>query len=191
MQTELFQELPAASHPERLKSPLFPHRFLRVRVAHEDLIFWSLSLLLLLLAGFCLGVERGKRLGTPAMVVAADSTVAPLVAEEVLPVLSVARPIEPSKKLLLSGSAAPGREVPLERGVYALQLASFLDESSAQKEAIRLKRQGFKAQVVKQGRYFELRVVGFRSRQEAVLSLSKLKKTYRDGFVKRVESKRA
>ena len=61
MQPELFDNL-QAPQPRRFQSPLFPSRFLRVRIAYEDLIFGGLSLVLVLLAGFCIGVERGKKL---------------------------------------------------------------------------------------------------------------------------------
>lgn len=166
-QPELFQDLPAESVPRKLQPPLFPSRFIRVRVAYEDLIFGALAFLLIVLGGFCLGVERGKRL-TPEWTAASS---APLLPRESLPV-----PLEP---------AAPAQEA---SGRYAIQLASYLDSQAAQREAVRLRRQGFQAEVVKQGKYFELRVTGYRSKEEARMHLAALRKTYHDGFIKQLSS---
>lgn len=169
MQPELFQNLGDESQPKGNRPSLFPHRYLRVRVAYEDLVFVSLSLVMVLLGGFCLGVERGKRLSS-----------APVLGEN--PVVSVPV-LKPAVPLVEVASA---KTVPSD--AYVIQCASFRDLRVAQKESVRLKRQGFDARVVKQGRYYELRVVGYRARAEALDALPALKKTYQDGFVKRLSS---
>jgi len=155
---------------------LFPSRFIRVRVAYEDLIFGALAFLLIVLGGFCLGVERGKRL-TPEWTVASS---VPLLPRESLPL-----PLGPAeaKVASLEKGAAPAPEA---SGRYAIQLASYLDSQAAQREAVRLRRQGFQAEVVKQGKYFELRVTGYRSKEEARMHLATLRKTYHDGFIKQL-----
>lgn len=187
---------------------MFPGRFLRLRVAYEDLIFGTLALALVLLAGFCLGIERGKRLGTlllpsdqvagiasaqgsrerlePPMVgiASAQAPVRPAArpAEPVLPVIRVSTPV-------VSGSAVSKSEAQdLAEGAYAIQLASYNGERSAKEAAARLSKQGIQAQVVSQGRYFELRATGFQTRAEAKAALGGLSKTYRDAFIKRLSS---
>jgi cell division septation protein DedD len=70
------------------------------------------------------------------------------------------------------------------RGVYAIQLASYAGNQSAQSEVQRLQRKGVQALVVKQNKYFELRAVGFQSRVDAEKALLTLKKVYRDAFIK-------
>ena len=187
MQPELFPNLGEESQHRGSHPPLFPHRYLRVRVAYEDLIFVSLSLVMVLLAGFCLGVERGKRLS------AAPIPEIP-VAQEENPVVSVPAP-KPAIPPVNVAAAKGGRTTSdlqvvtsVEKSPYVIQCASFRDPRVAQEEAIRLKRQGFDARVVKQGKYYELRVVGYRARAEALDALPALKKTYQDGFVKRLSS---
>jgi hypothetical protein len=69
-----------------------------------------------------------------------------------------------------------------------IQLASYNGERSAREEAARLSKRGIQAQVIPQGRYFELRAVGFRTRAEAKGALGALSKTYRDAFIKRLSS---
>ncbi len=177
MQPELFPNLPVSSEPKNGYPALFPRRYLRIRVAYENLIFSSLALLLALLAGFCVGVERGKRLVSPPGLehrVASEKAVLPL--GRVVPAIASIQP---------PVAAGP---VKREGGSYAIQLASYLDAKVAQAEADRLKRRGLNAQVIRQGRYYELRIVGFRVRTEALTVLASLKKTYQDSFVKRLSS---
>ena len=183
MQPELFQELELQPRSHRFQMPLFPSRFLRLRVAYEDLIFVALILVLLLLAGFCLGVERGKRLavvplapGAVPAVVQGVQGESPVVATAPLAVLS-----EAQRAPLAAAESSSGQQ-------YVIQLASYLDLKAAAAEAQRLGHRGFKAQVVRQGKYYELRVVGYRSREQASVPLAALRRTYRDGFIKRISS---
>ena len=176
MQPELFPGV----QTRQLRPPLFPGRYLRVRVAYEDMMFAALSLILVLLGGFCLGVERGKRLAGPSPLPTSASA-------GVASVQKLDLPIQPPPAVPKnpSGSLQPVSE---PTGLYVIQLASYLDAQAAGAEAERPRRRGFHAQVVKQGRYFELRAAGYRSRTEAIASLENLKRTYRDGFIKRVSS---
>ncbi|MBI3615943.1 MAG: SPOR domain-containing protein [Candidatus Omnitrophica bacterium] len=184
MQPELFRDLEGEAQLKRGHPPLFPHQYLRVRVAYEDLIFSGLSLVLILLAGFCMGVERGKRLsGNPVQEIPAASAQMKPVNLPVGPIAQVS--VEPQRPLraVVAGS---GKE--LGGGSYVIQLASYFDARAAEEESQRLRRQRFDARVVKQGKYFELRVVGYRARAEALNALPALKRTYQDGFIKRVSS---
>lgn len=202
---ELFPDIPQDPRPKRLPFPLFQGRFLRVRVAYEDMILGALGLILLLLGGFCLGVERGKGLvsyvpnletgaglsSTVAHAAARAGTEPPAPAgslrdgpggsaASVFPVIPPAVSPPPQETISGSGSA---------QGVYAIQLATYVGGvESAQEEARRLARQGRSVLVVRQGKYFELRAVGFRSWNEAQEALTGLRKTYRDAFIKRLAS---
>ena len=170
MQPELFQDLEATSKQKRFQTPLFPNRFLRVRIAYEDIIFSALSFILVLLAGFCIGVEKGKHLQQNSQTI---SMAAPLPLEETHP----PPPLKPT----------PVKQVETKAGEnYVIQAASFVDNASAQVERERLARKGFNAQIVKQGKFFELRVIGYRSKNDAQISLVNLKKIYRDSFIKRL-----
>ena len=200
MQQELFSELSRKpeSRPSRFHFPLFPGRFLTVKVAYEDLVCGLLSLVLLLLGGFCLGVERGKQLGASGV-----SVVLPLITQETqdasetgsgAPAGSLETGL--TQEALTVPVGVPKPAVPAARGpilanagqLYVIQLASYVGARSARSEAERLRRRGVQTRVIKQGRYFELRAVGFRSREEARVSLITLRKTYRDAFIKRVSS---
>ena len=187
-QPELFSEVSSDSRPQRSPFPLFPGRSLRFQVAYEDLLFGALGLILILLGGFCLGVERGKGLVLRQPVLEPSEGVSSTVAH------AEARSgveFEPSAPVIPAAVSRPSQEIPpsgsaVSEGSYAIQLASYVGPQSAQEEVRRLARQGTTAQVVRQGKYYELRAVGYRSRAEAKEALADLRKTYRDAFLKRL-----
>ena len=189
-QPELFQDLPTEQKPKRFQYPSFAGRFLRVKVAYEDVVFLSLAVLLVLLGGFCLGVERGKRVVPPPAVLETEGLAAAgegatperiQVQRRPLPVIPVgASPVPSVPSVEMEGSTGEGN------APYVIQLATYVGEMTAQEEVRRLAKGGVKAQVIKQGRYFELRAVGFRSRLEAKEALTGLRKNYRDAFIKRL-----
>ena len=186
MQPELFDEIENPSRPRRFQPPLFPHRFLRIRVAYEDLVFTVLGAFLILLAGFCLGVERGKKVAhmQPAQTTSAE----PSNESIQLPQVSVPVQIQRQHERRAAHTEETRKQSTTESAndKYVIQLASYIDNQAAQSERQRLSRKGINAQVVKQGRYFELRAGGYKSRSEAQVSLDTLKKIYRDGFIKRL-----
>lgn len=168
------------------------------------MIFGTLALALVLLGGFCLGVERGKRVGI--LPVLADQTIGIASAQQGLPKVALphaaargARPDASRGKPVpvirvstpvVSGSAVSRSEALGQQaeGTYVIQLASYNGERSAREEASRLSKRGISAQVIPQGRYYELRAVGFRTRAQAQAALSGLSRTYRDAFIKRLGS---
>lgn len=201
-QPELFKDLPSEQKPKRFQLAHFPGRFLRFRVAYEDAVFTLLGLILVLLAGFCVGVERGKRMGPePAVFNLAGVATArennPVTeAPPVMP--SAARASAPRKALpvIPAGvSPAPAPAVRADaaapagsKGGFAIQLATYVGQDAAQEEVKRLVKRGIRAQVLKQGRYYELRAGGYRSKSEAKQALVTLRGNYPDAFMKSVST---
>ena len=201
-QPELFEDLPTEQKPKRFQLPSFAGRFLRLKVAYEDLIFLTLAILLMMLGGFCLGVERGKRLVPPTAVLeteglatAGESVSSPTVPTAKAP--SEGLQVRSRPLPLIPVGASPAPVVPANESAgapgegmvpYAIQLATYVGEAAAREEVGRLAKRDVKAQVIKQGKYFELRAVGYRSRLEAKEALVGLRKMYRDAFIKRSSS---
>ena len=203
-QPELFRDLQPDQKPKQSPLSGFPGRSLRLRVAYEDAVFTLLSLVLVVLAGFCLGVERGKRLGPQPEIV---TTAGVATARENRPVPNpavltgartlVSRPIEPRREIPIIPAAVPAAPAPAaqEPGPalksaegFAIQLATYVGQEAAQQEVLRLAKRGIRAQVLKQGRYLELRAVGYRSKPEAKAALTGLRRMYPDAFLKRVSN---
>lgn len=190
-QAELFPDVPSQQRTKRFQLPLFAGRFLRLRVAYEDLIFCTLGLVLVLLAGFCLGVERGR--GLVQQQTAGEQTLglASAASGAVRSIPEVAAPAErPVRVIPAAVSPLPAQppNVGAPAGSYAIQLVSYVGSQSAEEEARRLGRQGIRTQVIKKGKYVELRAVGYGSWADAKQALPGLRKTYRDAFIKQLSS---
>lgn len=188
MQQELFEGL-QVQRPRggRLPLPIFQERVLTLRVAQEDLVCGALILLLLMLGGFCVGVERGKQL-----VSAPQLGVTVHLAEQVEPSVQASiagkqLDAEPAPAVLPASAPPAPQGAPSGSG-YVIQLASYSGAGTAQAQAQRLRSRGVQARVIRQGKYFELRAVGYRSQEEARASLAALRRLYRDAFIKRVSS---
>lgn len=198
-QPELFQDLQNQQKPKRFQLSHFPGRFLRFRVAYEDAVFTLLGLVLVLLAGFCVGVERGKRLGPePAVLqmagVAAAREIVPAPEAPSVAPSQTAHPAQARKALpVIPAGVSPAPAVSSaatesNKGGFAIQLATYVGQNAAQEEVKRLAKKGIRAQVLKQGRYYELRASGYRSRSEAKQALAALRKSYPDAFMKSVST---
>lgn len=67
----------------------------------------------------------------------------------------------------------------------AIQLASFMQEPIAQKEAKRLEEKGYRVSVLKKGKYIVV-FVNFKDTNEAQKNIATLKKKYKDCFIRRL-----
>ena len=192
-QPELFGDLPPNQKPKHFQFANFPGRFLRLRVAYEDAVFALLGLVLVVLAGFCIGVERGKQLG-PELQIVSDAGVATARESVAVPETVPAPkpvPVQPRRPIPVIPAAVPVAPVTVASaagGAFAIQLATYAGPETAQQEVRRLAKQGIRAQVLQQGKYLELRAVGYRSKQEAKSALAGLRKMYPDAFLKRVNN---
>ena len=193
LQPELFPDHPLDQKPKHFRFSNFPGRFLRLRVAYEDAVFTLLGLVLVVLAGFCLGVERGKQLGPQLEAVSmtgfATAQSSPVAEPAGVPAAAAPQPRKPIPVIPAAVSPAPAPAVsePAASGGFAIQLATYLGQQAAQEEVRRLAKQGVQAQLLKQGKYLELRAAGYRSKQEAKTALAGLRKKYPDAFLKRVD----
>lgn len=199
LQPELFQDLQSEQKSKQFEFSPFAGRFLRVKVAYEDAVFTVLGALLVILAGFCLGVERGKQLGpqpqiikTVGIATARESTPVAVAAAvpPVRPAVAARKPIPVIRAAAVPVAvAAPVAETgPKAVGDFAIQLATYVGPEAAQQEVRRLAKKGIQSQVLKQGKYLELRAVGYRTKAEAKAAVATLRKMYPDAFLKRVST---
>lgn len=198
-QSELFKDLQTEQRPKHFQFQNFPGRFLRLRVAYEDAVFVLLGLMLVVLGGFCFGVERGKSLGPQPQPILATGLAT---ARENVPVLVSARPEEgiarlsgqrkaipviPAAMPVAAPDPVPAAAASAE-GEFVIQLATYVGQGAAQEEVRRLAKKGIQARVLKQGKYLELRALGYRSKAEAKAALAGLRVSYPDAFLKRVST---
>lgn len=132
----------------------------------ERVILATIAAIIIGIAAFSLGVERGKQIAS-------------------------SNPAKTSLPAAVKPQAAPARELrPVKTGVilekYTIQLASYSARSNAQKEAEALKKKGLAAIIQPKGKYIALCVGNFPDKETAQSLLPQLKKQYRDCRIRRL-----
>ena len=163
-QAEFFADLSGRSKKTR-KTKLNLAKIV-VSLSYENVIILSIGLIMLLIAGYCLGVEKGKH--------RAQFKSEPVKSKP------ASRP-EAEKKM-------PEAEKKMEAGVaaknYTIQVATFRNTASVKQELARLNKRGYQPFVVNRGEFSELCVGNYQNKDEAYRDLKKLKKTYADSYLR-------
>jgi hypothetical protein len=129
---------------------------------------WSLIIFTIcLLITYSLGVEKGKR--------------EILVKKEIE--MNKVESITPKTKKI---QPSPERKEIQEIKGYIIQVATYKKISGAEKEASNLKKKGFPAFTRSSGNFVVVYVGSFQNREEAVISLKRLKKYYSDCFIRQL-----
>lgn len=193
-QPELFQEFQAPTKPPwwaRYWST--SQRFLVLRLAHEDLILSAIGAIMVVVLGFCVGVERGKHLVVASVSPRAIS--APVAPAVVLPPVAPAPamptlPTAPStpQRVVTPTRSGPTKVVSASPAIdsrYVVQIASFTTRSDAAAAHARLSQRGVRAVLATKGKYHVLYASGFATYAQATAAADRLRPTYRDCFVRK------
>ncbi len=182
--------------------------------SHQSVIVIFICAIMLLIASFSLGVEKGKLMAKDAASVEkASPAVAPVAqvasvektqpgvekTQNALPSLALANPsgnvaqrsqnenpVVVTPQALTTPEAQASVKAPLPTGGYTIQVASVNTESSAKGLAETLSKRGFSAFTKKTGKYFVVLVGNFAKKEEAQNKLRELKKTYTDSYIKKI-----
>lgn len=171
-----------------------PQRFLVLRMAYEDLILAAVGALMVVVLGFCAGVERGRHLvvaqaagelSVTSTVAVSPRPVAPSVPMPVVPLPAMPRPplARPSQ------AASPtkvAQSAPAVGSRYVVQVASFADRPSAEAAQRRVTQHGLQGTVAAKGRYYVLYASGFSTYAQASEAASQLRQAYQDCFVRKL-----
>ena len=182
-----------------------PQRFVVLRLAYEDLVLAAVGALMVVVLGFCAGVERGRYLvvaqvapqglpsvpGEPTSAVSVSTRpvapVAPLVPAPVAPRPLQMGPRPPLAKPLHTASPTKvAQSAPATGGRYVVQVASFSDRPSAEAAQRRVTQQGLQGMVAAKGRYYVLYASGFSTYAQASEAASQLRQAYQDCFVRKL-----
>lgn len=174
LQLELFSQ-GQKGHSEA-KSRTLGHFFLNYIWNYEKIILIIIGLVITGIVSFSLGVQRGKSLVEKYQILTpktkSESAIVPKTQEQ--------PKIEKQDMIRQITSAGP-----LQYN-YTIQLASYQNKTSAQKEAQELKRKGYLPLVLSKGQYIVLCVGNFSNKETARPILSELKKRYQDCFIRRL-----
>lgn len=155
---------------------------------HEKVIIMSIAFLVTGVVAFCLGVERGKRLGQILMPqqrydMAVKQKAVPAQVKQI-PVPVAVVPAPPLTQRV-QPIVPPQKAVPAT-GHYTVQLASFSSPTTAQKEAEVLKKRGYAPVLAEKGKFVILCVGAFPSKAKAETLLAKLQSEYRGCYIRRL-----
>jgi len=150
---------------------------LRFVLKADNIIIISISIILAIIFSFSLGVEKGKRMNSNKVAkrsidARADQGVKIPTAE------SVKQPIKKTDKSLKKRKTLIGK--------YAVLVATYKKNSYAEKEAQRLKKEGYETTVVPRGKFIELCVGSFNNRSQAEIARRKLRERYHDCLIRRL-----
>lgn len=177
IQPELFDEFTDAClkpkrkiHRRRIRKRLPPH--FTFTLSYENAIISIIVLISLMIISFSLGMERGKRIINPHTSPSDGNTVV-RVKEQNFNKNTPHAPssIEEEKKTLN----------------YAIQVATFKQEALAQKELSRLKKLNYNSFSKVKGKFHLVFVGNYPTKELAKQDLGRLRKIYKDCFIKKVK----
>jgi len=165
-QLELFNE-PKGSFPKRPSGS----RFFNFLHRHEKKFLIVIGIAVSCMISFSLGVKRGRKLSVPKSSVSFD------LAEKKIEIQKNPELNQQQKQPVITNDDAQG---------YTVQLASYKAKKFADREAEVLKKKGLMPLVLYKGDYVILCAGKFSDKEEARGSMAKLKKEYKDCYLRRL-----
>ena len=173
-QPELFNQFQAPSRPPWwARYWRSPQRFLVLRIGYEDVVLAAIGGLMVVVLGFCLGVERGRSI---AFARASSDT------REAVPAVRSA-PIEVPASVLAPALPIPPRistDSPTRPAALRTKVAA---ASGGRTTALAGPEAG---RYVTKGRYYVLFAGGFATYAQATESANRLRGAYRDCFIRKL-----
>lgn len=195
---ELFDDF--AEGPQRgrqRRKPVGVVQHVNVKLSYDHIIWGTIGLILILAVIYAVGIERGRR----ARLAAASATQiaaapvqpapAPKTAAAASPQLAppkaqaapvVTPPVTPAVRSATTGSASRPAQTASKKQ-YAIQLATYSQRPTAEREVKRLRDQGQAPFLIGRDGYSVLYVGAYPTAQEAKTALGPFRKRYPDCFV--------
>lgn len=185
--------------------------FSSLTLSLENIVISGIVVLMSVIFSFSAGVEKGRRahlikpmddpaLSTVSVVQNKQDVTGPIAQKRQAPLQAAA--VRPQIAVNSSAVTVPaaGSAVTADTenlsmaeqkeksisGSYTVQVASFKKDEYAQKEALMLKKKGYDIIVVPKGSYSIVCVGKFSRKEQASVTLSQLKKTYKDCVLRRL-----
>ncbi len=194
-QSELFDEFSKSSKQGRFKRPREKQKQIILTISREKLIFSIISVILLYVIFFSLGIERGKKIAsisikqntystkatTKTSNIATQSQQPPAKEQKV-----VGTSEDKNSNLEITAQVTEVKKVtPKLKEFYSIQAAAYSNLSRAEKEARKARSRGNEAIIDSSGKYHLLLIGKFKNRKEAVALRKKLSSTYKGCYVRK------
>lgn len=174
-QVEFFSDSSTKSHKQ--KKEKFRLGKVALSLSYENILIFTIALIMLFVACYSLGVEKGRRLVQGVQEPAKAQTIVDT-AEVKEKEQAKEEPIKsiPEKRIRIKVAAV---EPPHKSRTY-IQVASFLTSKNAQREMNRLKDKGYTPFTANWGKYKVVCVGGYQNHDQASRDLKQLRKLYAD-----------
>jgi cell division septation protein DedD len=191
-QSELF-ELDKPRGPQRKLDSVFPRSRFAVTLTLERLVFISIGIIMLMVALYALGVEKGK-----ANRRALSPLQKPIIARKETPAAPVAQNTAQTRGTLISTASAVAPQVKTaaasapDKGVtaqapdkpYTIVAAAFTRKDTAAAELGRLKTGGFDGFIVQSDSYFLVCAGAYSTKESASKTLARVRQRYKDAYIR-------
>ncbi|MGB2630551.1 MAG: SPOR domain-containing protein [Candidatus Omnitrophota bacterium] len=200
-QSDFFGENYAEKKARRLEfsRKYYKHRLLpNLRIPTEYAFIIAIGGLISMIVVYAIGVERGKHiqiekfaggaaLKTHVLLNKRVNATTPVEIQESK--REIQKPEETTKEETAGGEEKAEKEASPSYDItgYMIQLASFRNESSAEKEVERLKRMGYNAAYNKSGTWYRVYVSGYNKMREAAKAKSELAGIYKDCYIRKID----
>ena len=173
---------------------------INVVFSYQSVVVIFICALMLLVASFALGVEKGKLIAKNSILTEKEATSSVITPSKPTTLAETSMPLSTPKLLgntpeklnsavpaQIPVSQVPQKETtPLASGGYVIQVASLKSESAAKILSELLIKKGIASYTKSSGKYIMVLAGNFAKREEAQVSLKELKKTYADCFIKKI-----
>ena len=206
MEKERLYQLELFSDPDCVGDsvPKASGAFMQYLRSYEKAVLFIILVLVVAVAAFSIGVERGKKsviIQAPLAVRQAKTPMPVRQLKSKAYVITTNNLVNTGKAVPLGSTAVrkpPGVPQPQQaairlnsngstiKGKYTIQLGTYRSKSQAGKEADALRRKGGVPVVVFKDPFYLLSLGNFTDKRSAELWLLKLKKQYKDSFIRRL-----
>jgi len=164
-----------------------------VTLTLERIIFMAIGLIMLMVVTYALGVEMGKRGAAGSAVLLPENKISLVKAPQIANDAQVAGMPQPVKAHLTPAALKPAAKpqtppgsIPTQNSAkpYTIFAATFSHREYAAQEMAGLKKTGFDAYIVQSGSMFRLCVGSYPSTAAAQKDLLRVKRTYKDAYLK-------
>ncbi len=199
VQNDLFEQSNKAKNKRRFRpsfKKMFPYGFVTFRLSYEGAIFSLIIFLMLCVIMFSIGVERGKN---------SRNYVKEEIKKDVKPV-SVRPQVKnvqtnPVSVNKLKSAPAVAYNTPKAntvaqvrtpqeavKGNYTIQVLTYRDKSTAEKQVQKLTQNGYKPFVIFSGGFYQICIGRYSVRENAKIDLANLRRNYKDCFIRDIQS---
>jgi len=183
-QQEFFKEFKGPkSGIDKLREKYIPPKWPFITISIENLVFVAISIIMIIVLSFSLGVERGKRFGNTKIILPERNYAA---IEK-----KISKPV--SLKDNLDNTEAA--EIKQEQGVirdktarYTIQIVAYRDKGTAEKKVSSLREEKRSAFIIPENGLFQVCVGRYRTLKETKAGMKNLQSKYSDCFARSIKN---